>query len=228
MTNDHHYADHSLERQVEDMYFGAKWSDTVFIKIDGNGDKLVPTTNFIASIAANVALTGLQNNNGLGKGRTEGEVAIGCAVSGEVHLAKIVEGGSAGGKLLQVIDTVGLDSTIDNPTYYVDPYPEHGGDKSGFVLGGMSRAVTLATTSTDPKALDPIMVWLARPQGDAAAKPVSWSKELLFEDDGQRLRTASAAVLVGIDPKLEGGQKKAWLFATGFLSKSVVAVKISL
>ena len=38
----------------------------------------------------------------------------------------------------------------------------------------------------------------------------------------------SAAVLVAIDPKLEGGKKKAWLFVTGFLSTNAIAVKVDL
>ena len=34
--------------------------------------------------------------------------------------------------------------------------------------------------------------------------------------------------MIGIDPKENGGEKQAWLFATGFGSMTVVAAKIDL
>lgn len=219
VTNDHFYATGSM-RQLEDVFHGAKWSDTVFVEIEG---PLKPVADSGESVTGNVALTGLHNNNGLGQGRTAGEVAIGSAASGALHLGKVVNGSK-----IEVIDTVGLDSCIDNPSYYADPYPLEGTDKSGFVLGGLSRAVDMSKTTKDPTGVDPIVVWLASPLGDVTSKPGKWAKELLFEDDGGRLRSASSAVLVGIDPKLENGEKKAWLFATGFISKSILAVKIKL
>jgi hypothetical protein len=51
---------------------------------------------------------------------------------------------------------------------------------------------------------------------------------LVFADDGEKMRTASAAVIVGIDPRKEGGKKKGWLFVTGFMSENMVATKIDL
>lgn len=219
VTNDHYYAEGPL-RQFEDIYTGAKWSDTVFVEIEG---ELKPTIDSSELVTANVALTGLHNNNGLGRGRTENEIAIGSAASGALHLGKIVAGNK-----IRIVDSIGLDTCIDNPSYYVDPYPLQGTNKSGFVLGGVSRAVDLSKTVKDPSGIDPIMVWLARPEGDDNVKPLAWSTESLFEDDGNRLRTASAAVLVSIDPALEKGEKKAWLFATGFLSKGILGVKIKL
>lgn len=219
VTNDHHHTE-GLMRQLEDMYFGATWSDTVFVEIKSG---LKPTADSAESVTASTALTGLHNNNGLGKGRTEGEIAIGSAASATIHLGKIVNGTK-----IEIIDSVGLDSCIDNPSYYADPYPLEGTDKSGFVVGGLSRGIDFSKTTKDPRGVDPIMVWLARPDGDVTNKPVSWSRELLFEDDGKRIRTSSSAVLVGIDPKLENGEKKAWLFVTGFLASNVLAVKINL
>ena len=56
-----------------------------------------------------------------------------------------------------------------------------------------------------------------------------WVKRVLFQDDGSRIRSASAAVVVAIDPKLEEGKKRGWLFVTGFLSESMmIAVKVDL
>ena len=69
---------------------------------------------------------------------------------------------------------------------------------------------------------------------DLKPTPSGWEKRILFEDDGTRLRTASAAVLVAVDPVDElnkgdvPGARKAWLFATGFLAKSVIALKVEL
>jgi len=42
------------------------------------------------------------------------------------------------------------------------------------------------------------------------------------------LRSASAAVVVGIDPGSNGGRKQGWLFVTGFVSEAMVAVKVDL
>lgn len=220
VTDDHYYPE-GLLRDLEDMYHGAKWSKMLHVEIGNlNG------ADAEEAITVSVALTGLHNNNGLARGRTPDELAIGSAASGGLHLGRITPDNK-----IDVFDTVALDSCIDNPSYYVDPYASTTGtDRSGFVLGGLSKGVNLAKTSLDPHALDPVVVWLAKPavQGATPSVPAVWTKELLFEDDGTRVRTASAAVLVPVDPKLEKGQKKAWLFTTGFMSTSVLVAKIDL
>jgi hypothetical protein len=54
-------------------------------------------------------------------------------------------------------------------------------------------------------------------------RSVSSIPKVLFEDDGGRMRTASAAVLV--DDAVKG---ETWIFATGFLSEGNVAVRVGL
>jgi hypothetical protein len=225
VTNDHEMREGIL-RDIEELWYDAKWSEIIHIKV---GD-LNAVPGPAKAVTASVALTGLHNNNGLSHGRTPGEIAIGSAASGRLHLGKIVNDSK-----IEVLDSVPLDSCIDNPSFYNDPYvtDKDGADgRSAFVLAGLARAVDLSKTSSDLDALDPVMVWLARPSDIVAAagasKPAFWTKELLFEDDGKRVRSAAAAVLVGIDPKEEHGEKKAWLFTTGFLSKSILAVKIKI
>lgn len=72
------------------------------------------------------------------------------------------------------------------------------------------------------------MVWYTRPK---AAKEeggvVEWETRLIFEDDGTNIRSSSTALLVPIEPKPQE-KKKAWLFVTGFVSESVIAVEVLL
>lgn len=209
-------------RDIEDLWRNAKWSNIIYVEL-GNLDAVSDSSQ---GVTASVALTGLHNNNGLGRGRTADEIAIGSAVGATLYLGKIVNGNK-----IEVFDSVGLDSCIDNPSYYRDPYvSDDSEDRSAFVLAGLSRGVDLKKTCQDPNGLDPVMVWLAKPSsegtGESAGVAAPWTRELLFEDDGTRIRTASAAGLVGIDPKKENGEKKAWLFTTGFMSNSILAVKI--
>ncbi|KAL4732166.1 hypothetical protein ACLX1H_001174 [Fusarium chlamydosporum] len=208
VTNDHYYREGVL-RQIEDVYRGAKWSNTIFVQITDMGSQSA-TKGFDAS----VALTGLHNNNGLGHGRTPDEIAIGSAASGDVHLATVKSNHS-----LEVFETINFDSAVDNPSWYSDPFSDVNGDSSGYVSAGLSKAGDLAKSVGVASGREPIMVWLAQ------QKNGKWENKLLFEDDGKRLRSAATAVLVGIDPKLEGGKKKGWLFVTGFYSQSVIAVK---
>lgn len=54
-----------------------------------------------------------------------------------------------------------------------------------------------------------------------------WESSVLFEDDGTLIRTASTGLLVPSETK-PGERKKAWLFVTGFVSESVIAVEVDL
>ncbi|KAM0206830.1 hypothetical protein ACHAQI_008055 [Fusarium lateritium] len=211
VTNDHYYREGFL-RQIEDVYYGGKWSTTIFVQI-----KDMKAKDSTAGIEASVALTGLHNNNGLGHGKTSNEIAIGSASSGDIHIASI-----QANQTLKVLETIGLDGCVDNPSYFSDSFASVNGDSSGFISAGLSKGLDLGKSIGVADGAEPVMIWLVKP------KDGKWEKKLLFEDDGKRLRSAAAAVLIGIDPALEGGKKKGWLFATGFYSRSVVAVKVDL
>ncbi|KAH7173956.1 uncharacterized protein B0J16DRAFT_199198 [Fusarium flagelliforme] len=211
VTNDHHYRE-GIMRQIEDVYYGAKWSTTIFVQITDLTSK-----DATSGIDAFVALTGLHNNNGLGHGRTPDEIAIGSAASGDIHIANVNANNS-----LSIHETIHFDTAVDNPSWYSDPFSNVGGDSSGYVSAGLSKAGDLAKSVGVATGTEPVMVWLAQ------SKHGKWEKKLLFEDDGRRLRSAATAVLIGIDPVLEGGEKKGWLFVTGFYSKSMIAVKVDL
>jgi hypothetical protein len=77
-------------------------------------------------------------------------------------------------------------------------------------------------------------VWYVRSVVHDGNSSKRWEKRLLFAGDGSRIRSASAAVLVAIDPKSDivsdsvGSTRKAWLFVTGFLSSNIIAVKVDL
>ncbi|KAL2862948.1 uncharacterized protein BJX67DRAFT_385181 [Aspergillus lucknowensis] len=88
---------------------------------------------------------------------------------------------------------------------------------------GFRRAIDFMKAHTDPKAKQSVIVWHVRK--DPAG--TGWEKRVIFEDDGSNISTASAAVLVPIEP-VEGGAKEAWLYVTGFASESMVAVKVKL
>lgn len=90
-------------------------------------------------------------------------------------------------------------------------------------MAGISQGIYLAKTGHDIHGKDPMQVWYTRQNGSG-----KWENKLLFEDDSERIRTASAAVLVPIKPEGDARQKQAWLFVTGFLSESMIAVKVDL
>lgn len=177
-----------------------------------------------SSLTASVAHTGLWNNNGLGHARSDSEVVISSAVGGELYLATRLKNNT-----LFVHDTIVFDTVTDNPSYYVDPYASDSHDASGFVVAGISQGIFLPQTARDPDALDAVQVWYAKPGIGGVGKGKGWERRLLFEDDGRRIRSASAAVLVPVEQEVGGGGvKKAWLFVTGFLSESMIAVQVEL
>ncbi|GAB1314790.1 hypothetical protein MFIFM68171_05000 [Madurella fahalii] len=219
VTNDHRYPRRGLMRTVEELYFGAKWTGVVHIQLD-----FLAAVEPTAGLTARVALSGLHNSNGLGHGRSEREILISSCISGVLHIGQLAENGN-----ITIAESVEIDSIADNPSYFADPYAVTPiDDRSGFLETGMARAIDIPHTMRDPTAKDPAMVTYLRPA------PGGWEKRILFEDDGTRLRTASAAVLVAVDPVDElnkgdvPGARKALLFVTGFLSKSVIALKVDL
>jgi hypothetical protein len=217
VTNDHFYRE-GVMRHIEDIWPSAKWSSIIHVTLP---------TNRKDEVEAEVALRGLWNNNGLGHGRSEGEMIISSAVGGEVYLSTTSNSSSSHSSTVSISEAIPFDTVTDNPSYYTDPYATADQDASGVVVAGISRAIKLPVTAKDPDGVDPVQVWYARPTGEGSGNGAGWEKRLLFEDDGYRIRTASAAVLVPIEPAGDG-VKRAWLFVTGFMSEGMVAVQVEL
>ncbi|RDA87798.1 hypothetical protein CP532_2458 [Ophiocordyceps camponoti-leonardi (nom. inval.)] len=236
VTNDHHYRKGYM-RNVEDLFFASKWSNTIFVEFAVNDDDSTSALDDSKDVKASVALQGLHNNNGLGRGKTSKDILIGSASSGTLHLAAYsVDPAMAAGRIT-VSQSVELDSTIDNPSYFADPYANSTFDGSGYVLAGLSKGVNLLKQIRNPEGQDGVCVWMVTPldQGNTVAAGKSkgkdcskWRKRLLFEDDSSRIRTASSAVLVPIERSTDSGQRRAQLFVSGFLSKNVVTCAVDL
>ncbi|MCJ1405775.1 hypothetical protein MMC11_009005 [Xylographa trunciseda] len=218
ITNDHFYRE-GLLRNVEDIagpYLGA-WSDIVHVSVDSLTNQDDPA----AAVTATVAYAGINNPNGLGHGRNDSDILIVRAAPGVLIHAAVDPADPAGTKL-KLLRSTQLPCTLDNPSYYADPHASAPGapdDASGYLLPGLPVAHTLGPHEADPNAIDPVSVWYVR---GAAGE-----KRLLFQDDGRVLRSASAAVLVGIEPG-QGGRKQAWLWVTGFFAEGMVATMVDL
>ncbi|KAJ6111639.1 hypothetical protein N7523_007700 [Penicillium sp. IBT 18751x] len=208
VTNDHFYRDGHM-RLIEDLWPSARWTTVIHVQLTDLQAK------DSAGLEASVAHSGLWNNNGLGHGRTEDEIVISSAIGGELYVST-----RHPNHTISIKSTVPFDTVTDNPSFFADPHRTDTDDASGYVVAGVTQGLYLAKTAKDPDATESSQVWYARPKGDG------WEKKLLFEDDGSRIRSASAAVLVPLEP--EQGQKKAWLFVTGFLSEKMIAVKVDL
>lgn len=204
-TNDHRYTHGRFWRTIEDVYSNAKWTDTIRLDID-----LDEREDDAKGVVGSVAIDGMHNNNGLGHGRTETEILIASATGGVLSIGEILENGN-----ISVVDEVKSESVIDNPSYFRD---ERTG-RSGFVLPGLARGVDLEHTKRDPEGVNPVMVWYAWEQEVPLER---WGRRLLFEDDGSKIRSASAAVLVPV----EAEEGKAWLFVTGFQAEGIIVVKV--
>lgn len=228
VTNDHFYREGGM-RALEDLYYGATWSTTVYAEFSADGDKTQRDTD---GVKASVALSGLHNNNGLGRGRTPEEIVLASAVGGTVHMGELKR--SESGVTIQISDMFEIESTIDNPFYFKDPYANATFDASGFVLAGLSRAINLANNIRSAEGKDGVMVWHAQHRKEsesatgASEATKNWEAKLLLHDNGDYIRTASAAALIPIDPSQTHGRREAWLLVTGFMSKNVLAVKIGL
>ncbi|GAO16352.1 hypothetical protein UVI_02049910 [Ustilaginoidea virens] len=220
VTNDHYYRE-GLMRLVEDIFFGAKWTNTIYVEFSNSADGA--SRNGRGAVNASVAISGVHNNNGLGHGPTPDQALVVSCVSGRLRVGDIsAPKDGKGPKTISLRETLEFDSLVDNPSWFRDPYAKPGQDFSGIVVPGLTSAASLLKTHNDPNGQDGSVVWMVNRIGG------KWQKRVLFEDDSRRLRAASAAVLVAIDPKQEQGKRKAWLFVTGFLSKNTIAVKIDL
>jgi hypothetical protein len=214
LTNDHHYREGRM-RELEDLYAGASWTNTLHVELSESS-----SAEASSGVKVSVAVDSIRNNNGLGHGRTDGEVLIASAAGGSLHLGELLT--EKMGKTVKIHDVVLLDSGIDNPSYFADPFASSASDTSGFVLAGLSRFVDLPKSVGNPAGKDPVIVWYARKTGEV------WEKRMLFEDDSSTIRSASAAVLVALDPAEENGKRRAWLYTTGFVSSNIVAAKVDL
>lgn len=222
VSNDHLNRE-GLKRDLEDMGhddFGA-WSDVIHVFISPS-DMSSPDPT--AGLLATVSLENVQNPNGLGHGRTADEILLNRAAGGVMHTARA----DPITKKLNITDTVQLASTIDNPSYFHDPYAaETGRDASGFVICGLAQAIKFPHPE-----INPTVVWLvsqhSRP-GDRSEtlKIGEWDQKMLFMDDGKTMNTGSIGIIVAIKPERKG-EKKAWLFVSGPMSKAVIRTKIDL
>lgn len=219
VTNDHFYRE-GVMKLFEDIAYGtlAPWTDLVYLEITDLHSK-----DDSAGVNATVAIKGLHNNNSLSRGRDNNEILIARASAGVLVMAT-----PAPHPRLTVLDSIQMPCTIDNPSYFQDPYAEEtGSDASGYVLAGLARAASFP----DPNGLDPVMVWLVRPNyrpnGGRPSKG-KWEKRLIFQDDGKTIRSTATALLVAINPKENVGKKQAWLWVTGPVALAIVVSKIDL
>ncbi|KAL4962238.1 serum paraoxonase/arylesterase family protein [Aspergillus stella-maris] len=215
VTNDHYYK-HGRLRQVEDMVPWLKWTNVIHVQVDRltgvSGDAS-------AGVNATVALPNLWAANGLGHGPND-EILVSSVLGGTTK--RTVP--SADGRTLSVKGEIAVDSTIDNPSYFADPYATADDDASGYVFGGLRRAIDMMKTASDPEATEAVIVWYVRKKAGSQ----EWETKVLFEDDGSNIRSSSAALLVPVDPATTGGVKEAWLFVTGFISPESIAIKVQL
>ncbi|KAJ0417170.1 hypothetical protein BJY00DRAFT_316128 [Aspergillus carlsbadensis] len=208
VTNDHYYRE-GLMRQLEVLPV-IKWTDVLHVQLDQ-----LTTIDATAGVNATVALPKLHACNGLGHGQVPEDVLVTSVTGGLVWRTRANENNP---RTLSILEEIAVDSIVDNPSYYDDPYKLEGDDASGYVLAGLRRAIDLPKTHTDPNATEGVIVWHVRHDG---------STRVIFEDDGTSIRSASAAVLVPIEPA-KGGPKEARLFVTGFLSNAMVALNVQL
>ena len=184
----------------------SRWSNVIHLEISDLNVK-----DSSQGIKATVATDAIQNPNGLGHGRNESEVLIGRAAAGIMEIAQ-----RGHTPALTLIETIQLPITVDNPTYFHDPYAQDTGcDASGYVIAGLARAAKCHSHQ------DPVSVYLVSASGDRTQK-------LLFQDDGKSFSTASTAILIAINPKKNEGKKQAWLFVAGYLAESVASSRVDL
>ncbi|KAH8650201.1 serum paraoxonase/arylesterase family protein [Xylariales sp. PMI_506] len=216
VTNDHFYQEGRM-RELEGIFPGAKWTNTIYVELSGAMTGILPAQG----VQASIALDGIFSSNGLGRTTVTNEILVASAMGGSLFIGDLTNPKIDRAKIL-IRDTIYLDSAIDNPSYFEDPYASSSFNASGFVLAGLGRAIDLGKTRQDPQGKDAVVAWHVTRGQDG------WEKRVIFEDDGTTVRSASAGVLVPIDPAKEAGKRRAWLFITGFVSASIAAIKIDL
>ena len=189
VTNDHYYRS-GKKRLLEDVGFGlTPWSDVIHISLSS-----LTAEDSTEGVTATIAIPKIQNPNGLGHGKTPNELLLIRSVAGELQIRH---------QNLTTIDTIQFPNTLDNPSYFHDPYAKATGhDASGYVLPG------LAVATKFPTKRDPVVVWLVQPRSKEQG---GYDRKKIFQDDGGVISTASAAVLVAINPEENGGKKQVCL-----------------
>ena len=226
-TNDHYYLSGRM-RTAEDLIKAATWTDTVYVHVT---DMSADTTS---GFTIKPALQALHNNNGLARGSPHrpNEIIAGDATGGVMtRLTRAADPMSD--PTLEVHEHIQMDSCMDNPSYYEDPYATPGSNSSGYVVAGLVRGIDMEHVWRQPEKPIPSLVWHVRrmdsfgrtTQSEADDSHKTWRQDIIFQDDGTGLRSVSTAVLVGIDPKFTEGNKLGDLYATGFLSSAIVAAR---
>lgn len=228
VTNDHYFPTGTM-RLIEDLGWRdvAGWSNTLHVAFTRNPSSPHPGTE----VEVVVALNGLHNNNGLGRGAFPGEVLVGSAGSGELTRCSVST--TAKDATLKVLEHLRIDSCIDNPSYYHDEYATPGKDASGYIIAGVSHPLKMFEEAKKADGEIPSLVWHVSLNetymaGKQRRENEGWDRKIIFRDDGKTSSGLATAVLVGLDPAKNGGKKQGWLFVTGFLSKSIVASLIDL
>lgn len=215
VTNDHVNPAGATMRTIENLFPGIFYSNVVHIAL---ADVEATDGSFEVTVAADELL----NPNGIRRGRTDDEVLIASAGGGYISIGSIAQGDGT----IAVDETIDYDSTIDNPTWFVDTYASTGGDASGFIIAGPTRAINSPDTAHDPAGREGSLVWYTTPSKTNSSS--GWDTRMLWQDDGSVIRNTATVLLVGIDPAEENGAKKAWLFASGVSSMNMIAVKVEL
>lgn len=153
-------------------------------------------------VEASIALDGLHNCNGLGHGPS-GQLMLVDASGGILHLGT--------SSPISLTTSIPFETTIDNPSFYTSVIDS----QTGYLNAGLPQAHTLSATARNASSTEPSIVWYL---------PLnSTTPKVLFHDDGRLLRSASAAVIVD-----DAVHRDRWLFATGFLSEGIVAMRVAL
>ena len=207
VTNDHLTQKHGW-RTLEEVFNlrWTSWTNVVRVDLTSTGEVQVETV-----------LAKEHNANGLAWG-PDGEIMLVDTSGGVISRLSALPSGK-----LSVIDRVQLDTTLDNPSYYHDNFATPQRNASAYILPGLTRGIDLDKTCRDPHGVNPWVVWTVK-----RIKSGGWEKKVLVEDDGGWMRSASSAVIVGIDPEGNGGRKQGWDLIAGFLGEGVGVIKLDL
>ena len=219
VTNDHYFREGWGRLWEEFIWELPPTTDIVHLELATAWEHQAPNYNDTLGIVSATSIPGWHSNNGLAHGQHANQMLICRAHDGEVIMANITSTSPE----INVINRTYFSTTLDNPSYFLDPYAAvTGRDASGFVIAGMTRAISFPHGVHNPdddggshNGCNPSVVWLMNDR---------WEKKVIFEDDGRLVNAASTAVLIALDPKENGGQKKARLFVTGVLGKGIVVV----
>lgn len=234
VSNDHIYT-HGNIRLWEDVGTQYTAPSTTVVHVEFTNFEATPGDDVVhqnatTGVTATVALNKVHNSNGLGHASPlwPEEMNVIDASGGVLtRVKRAVNARESPG--LQVLERIQLDATLDNPSWYEDLYATPANNASGYILPGLSNSAALHNDFPHLDRPIPSCVYHVRPEGSFNFEGGnSWDKRLIFQDNGTLLRSASGAVLVGIDPATNDGKKQAWLFTTGFGSHAMVAAKVDL